>query len=47
MHYFINDNALLFLVLLLILHYSLPILKNNDNAIPLFLFSNAQGLVVT
>ena len=43
----INDNALLFLALLLILHYSLPILKNNDNAISLFLFSNAQGLVKT
>ena len=41
----INDNALFFLALLLILHYSLPILKNNDNAISLFLFSNAQGLV--
>ena len=29
----------------MILHYSLPILNNNDNALSLFLFSNAQGLV--
>ena len=43
----INDNALLFLALLLILHYSLPFLKNNDTAISLFLFSNAQGLILT
>ena len=38
MHYF-------FFSFLMILHYSLPILKNNDNALSLFLFSNAQGLV--
>ena len=31
----------------MILHYSLPILNNNDNALSLFLFSNAQGLVYT
>ena len=28
----------------MILHYSLPILNNNDNALSLLLFSNAQGL---
>ena len=31
----------------MILHYSLPILNNNDNALSLLLFSNAQGLVTT
>ena len=38
MHYF-------FFSLLMILHYSLPILKDNDNALSLLFFSNANTLV--
>ena len=37
-----NDNALFFFSLLMILHYSLAIWKNHDNAFSLFFLANAQ-----
>ena len=37
-----NDNALFFSALLIILHYSLAIWKNHNNALSLFFLANAQ-----
>ena len=38
-------NTLLFFALLMILHYSFPNLKDNNNALSLLFFSNANTLV--